>query len=169
MHPRGENMKTTRIATYIIGLTLLTTLAGGAKAYAQFEIDPDHFETPAESTQAAKTHYEGKFTLPYTVQCHGRSLPPGKYSVSLDSDGKTGQATLLGKGQAVTVQGIVRRQSRPSRGALVVERTGGMTQLSMIHAAQLDLKFNGGVEHASGVGQKRIETLVLIPTNSRER
>src|SRR5579863_2613761 len=110
-------MQMTRIATYIIGLMIMTMMVGG-KAYAQFEIDPDHFDTPAESTPALKTHYEGKFTLPYTVQCHGRSLPPGKYSVSLDSDGRTGQATLLGKGQAITIQGIAKRQSRPSHSAL---------------------------------------------------
>ena len=49
-------MQMTRIATYIIGLMIMTMMVGG-KAYAQFEIDPDHFDTPAESTPASKTHY----------------------------------------------------------------------------------------------------------------
>ena len=162
-------MKTKRIATYIIGLTLLTTLAGGSKAFAQFEIDPDHFDTPAESIQTTKMHYEGKFTLPYTVQCHGQSLPPGKYSVSLDSDGRTGQVTLLRKGQAVRIQGVAQRQNYPSRSVFVVERGGGLAQLSMIHAAQIDLKFDGLREHKVGDRKKRFEKLLLISTNSRER
>jgi hypothetical protein len=51
----------------------------------------------------------------------------------------------------------------------VVERGGGLAQLSMIHAAQIDLKFDGLREHKVGDRQKRFEKLVLISTNSRER
>ena len=103
-------MKTARITRYIIGLTVLTTLVGGSRAHAQFEIDPDHFETTDTPTQAAKTHYVGKFTLPYTVQCDGRSLPSGKYSISLDSDGRIAHVTLLRKGQDFRIQGIAQNK-----------------------------------------------------------
>lgn len=159
-------MKTTRIAMYIIGVTVLMMLAGSSKAFAQFEIDPDHYETPAE---VANTHYEGKFTLPYTVQCHGRSLPPGKYSVSLDSDGKTGRVTLLRKGQSVKIQGIAQRENRPSRSAIVVEQSGGTPRLSMIHAAQLDVRFDSEQNPKLSGPQRKIERLALASTNSRER
>ena len=159
---------TTRTTGYIIGLTVLITLLGGSKAHAQFEIDPDHFETTDTPTQAAKMHYVGKFTLPYTVQCDGRSLPPGKYSISLDSDGSVAQATLLRKGQAFRIQAIAQRQNHPSRNALVVERNRGVPQLSMIHASQMDLKFNGGTKHKLDGGPRTIEKLALIPANPRE-
>ena len=158
-------MKTARIAGYIIGLTVLTTLVGGSKAHAQFEIDPDHFETTDTPTRAAKMHYEGKVTLPYTVQCKGRSLPPGKYSVSLDSDGMTGQVTLLRKGQVLRIQGVAQRQSHQLRNSLVVERNGGLPQLSMIHASAMDLKFDGGTKGKSDGGRRAVEKLMLIPAS----
>jgi hypothetical protein len=161
-------MKTARITGYIIGLAVLTTLVGGSKAYAQFEINPDHFETTDTPTQPAKMHYVGKFTLPYTVQCDGRSLPPGKYSISLDSDGRVAQATLLRRGQAFRIQGIAQRQNCTSRNALVVERNGGVPHLSMIHASQMDLKFDDGTKQKSDSGRRTIEKLALIPANAQK-
>jgi hypothetical protein len=158
-------MKIMRIIRYILGLTVLTTLVGASQAHAQSEIDPDHFETTDTLTQAAPLHYVGKFILPYTVQCDGRRLPPGRYSISLDSDGRVARATLLRKGQAFKIQGIAQRQNHPSRNALVVERNGGVPQLSVIHASQMELKLDRGVEHRTGGARGTIDELALIAVN----
>ncbi len=158
-------MKTVQITGYIIGLTVLTTLVGVAQAHAQSEIDPDHFETTDTPIQAEPLHYVGKFILPYTVRCDGRSLPPGRYSISLDSDGRVARATLLRKGQAFRIQGIAQKQNHPSGNALVVERNGGVARLSVIHASQMELKLDRGVKHKTGGGRGTIEELALIAVN----
>ena len=82
----------------LAGLIALSAL-GGPPSCAQSEIDPDHFESPnVEPFEKAKSNanseamtlrYEGKFSLPYEVQCNGRRLPPGRYSVSVRSDEKS--------------------------------------------------------------------------------
>jgi hypothetical protein len=163
-------MKHPWVTQYLIGLAVLVAL-GGSRAYAQFEVDPDHYETrepePFQSKTnvlgQAKIHYEGNFTVPYTLQCNGRSLPPGRYSVSLDSDERTTQVTLNRKGQMLKLQGIARRQSRYRRpAALVVTRDGGLHQLSVIHVAQLDLVFDASLEHPSDGKPRKFERVALI-------
>src|SRR5215468_3474016 len=156
-------MKTAEIPAYAIGLTVLIMAVGGSRAHAQFEIDPDHFETTDTPTPKAQVHYEGKVTLPYTVQCDGRSLPAGKYSVSLDSDGRTGQVIMLRNGQAFKIQGIAQKQNHQARNSLVVERSGGPPELSMIHAYPMDLKFADGIKQKSGGEHRTMERLELIP------
>lgn len=83
-------MKTLRWITCLIGLAVFVGL-GNPRAYAQAEVDPDHYETrdpeplPQSNTnargQAAKIHYAGNFVLPYRLQCNRSSLSPGKYSI----------------------------------------------------------------------------------------
>lgn len=72
-------MKTSRLITCCIGLAVLVTI-GSSRAYAQAEIDPDHYETgdarPLPQSSSSVTaqvaiHYQGNFTLPYSVQCGG--------------------------------------------------------------------------------------------------
>ena len=99
-------MKAVRLMTYFIGLAMLVTV-GSSRAYAQSDVDPDHYKTrdteplPQSRTnvpgQAAKIHYEGNFTLPYSLQFNRSSLPrlpPGKYSIAVDSEGRTVRVTV---------------------------------------------------------------------------
>ena len=163
----------------LFGLGVMISLVGGAHAYAQFEIAPDHFEArepeplqPSKgntSSQNAKIQYAGNVTLPYTWQCNDRTLPPGKYSVSLDSDGRTARVTLNRKGAAVTLQGVAHRQNRYRGGeALVMERNGGRYLLSAIHLAQLDLVFNARREHQSAGTSRNLERVALVLAKPRE-
>jgi hypothetical protein len=119
-------MKTVRTTKILIALASFVAL--GSRAYAQFEVDPDpdHFEaTEVVRAEQAKTNtgqlkgarYEGKFTLPYSLQCGGRSLPPGAYSVSLSSDGSA-QLTLIRKGQIITIAESTPEQSAIPDGTL---------------------------------------------------
>ena len=90
----------------VVTLSALSGLIplGAPPARAQSEIDPDHFEAPNvepfdvvkadASSDAGRISYDGKFRLAYTVQCNGKSLRPGRYSVSLRYDGKVARATL---------------------------------------------------------------------------
>jgi hypothetical protein len=97
-------MKVLWILGKVTALTLLMAL-GDAGAYAQAEIDPDHFDSPntepfdqpKTQSQAPATRYDGNFSLPYAVQCSGKQSAAGKYSVSLRSDGIVGHGVLKSK------------------------------------------------------------------------
>lgn len=170
-------MRYPRFTQYLIGLAVLLAL-GGSRAYAQFEIDPDHYETrEPESIEPSKTkapglariHFEGNFTLPYTLECNGRSLPPGKYSVSLDSDERTVRVALNRAGQMLRLQGIARRQNRRRQpAAFVVTRNGKVHRLSSIRVAQLDLVFDPGPEHVPDSNPVTLEHVALIIADPRE-
>jgi hypothetical protein len=161
---------------------LIIALAGlwlALPAAAQFEIDPDHFELsnvePFErakiniSTEARAMRYDGRFTLPYTVQCGGKSLPSGRYSVSLRSNGKIGQATLKYRGPAIELEGVVHKppHKNGSGTLLVVELDGRTRTLSAIQVAELDLIFEPGLamKAASNRRPRRFEKLPLVQVN----
>jgi hypothetical protein len=153
-----------------------------SRGYAQSEVDPDHFGSPntesfpqsktktGVATETPKVRFRGKFTLPYTVQCAGKKLPPGTYSVSLHSDGKTGRAMLNQKSHTIEIAGVVRvpADSR-ERNALLVECIGKTHRLSAIHFAELDLVFdpNRQAERASDPKARRMEKLQLTEAGSR--
>jgi len=172
-------MKAVSLMTYFIGLAMLVTVAS-SRAYAQFEVDPDHYETrdadplPDSKTnapgQAAKIHYEGNFTLPYSLQCNRSSLPPGKYSIAVDSEGRTVRVTMNRAGHRVSIEGIRQRRNKNNRGnVLVVERNGAAHQLSLIQVAQLDLVFSStlGFERPANGKPRDLQELPLILTDSR--
>lgn len=166
-------MKTIWVATYIIGLAVFVT-NGVPHALAQFEVDPDHYETREPGTsqqsknspaiQAVDVHYKGNFTLPYTLECNGRKLPPGKYSVSLESHGRTARVAMNGKGQSLRFQGMIRSENSNRRpNALVVWRKGELRELSLIQVAKLDVVFDASLEHRSVDKPNNLERVALIP------
>ena len=170
-------MKTLWMTT-LFGLAAIIALAG-PKAYAQFEVDPDHFETkepePLQPSKAvapashAKVHFAGSVTLPYTLECNHQNLPPGKYSVSLDSDGRTAEATLNRKGAAVKLQGVAQKQNRyRGKEALVVERDQGLHHLSAIHLTQFDLMFRPSAQSPSYGKSKNLGEVAMILLKPRE-
>ena len=167
---------------------ILTSLAAwialaAPLARAQFEIDPDHFDSPTLApsdeprTKAdpegpvANVDYEGRFTLPYSVQCKGKRLRPGKYSISFRADGKVGQATLNRKGKTIGVGGFVQKQARKAGGdALVIELNRGTRKLSEIQIAQLDLILDPrlSIASTSESKSKRIERLLLTESTHKK-
>ena len=174
-------MKGISIMGILAGWVVLAAL-GGSPARAQSEVDPDHFESsnvePFEkakinaSSEATAIRYDGKFTLPYAVQCSGKSLPPGTYSVSLHSDGKIGQATLKRRGRAIGIPGMVHKQVQKYDGdTLVVELNGRTRRLSAIHMAELDFVFESKrpVESSSRSIPIRFEKLLLTSSGRGKR
>ena len=154
-------------------------VVAGPLARAQFEIDPDHFDSPSVDeprTKAdpegavANVHYEGRFTLPYSVQCKGKRLRPGNYSISLDADGRVVRTTLNQKGEKIDFGGLVQKQARSAGGnALVVELNRGTRELSKIQIAQFDLILDPRLSMAStSVSKpKHIERLLLTESSHK--
>ena len=173
-------MKVGSLVGILAGLSELIAI-GAPSARAQSEVDPDHFESinvePFDRAmvnagrEASAIRYDGKFTLPYTVQCHGKILPPGRYSVSLHSDGKIGQATLKQAGQAIGIAGVAHKLTQKyGSDALVVEPDGGTRRLSAIEVAELNLVFElkPPKEGSSDGKPRRFEKLPMTVTGQRK-
>jgi hypothetical protein len=115
-------MKVLWVLGKVTALRLLMALAG-AGAYAQAEIDPDHFDSPntepfdqpKTQSQTHATRYDGNYSLPYAVQCSGKQLALAKYSVSLHSNGKVGHGVLKSKSQFIKIAGVVHPYAECSR------------------------------------------------------
>jgi hypothetical protein len=164
-------MKVLWILAKVTALTLLMAL-GGAGAYAQAEIDPDHFDSPntepfdqrKTQSQAHATRYDGNFSLPYAVQCSGKQLAPGKYSVSLRSDGKVGHGVLKSKSQFIKITSVVHPQGC-KRGAdvVVVGSNGKVRTLSAIQVAGVIFVFDPIFKRGASSSSRNecIETLPL--------
>ena len=173
-------MKKALWVTCLIGLAAFLGL-GNPRAYAQAEIDPDHYDTrepeptPQPKTHAAsqdgKMHYEGKFVLPYKLQCNRGSLSPGKYLIAVDFEGEAAHVTVTRKGHSTIIEGITKKQrTNRGRSVLVVERRGATRQLSVIQLAQLDLAFTPtlGLEQPANGKRKKPREIPLTSVGSRE-
>ena len=161
------------IVGIIVGLLGLVGV-GNSPAYAQSEIDPDHFDSPnTEPFPQAKTPasrvqsilYKGNFWLPYMVHCSGKKLPPGNYSISLSSNGVGAEFTLMRNGQIVEAGRLLRAEGLGhGRDALILGRGHKMRSLSAIHLTGSDFVFTASPE-AEPVSDNRpggIQTLPLI-------
>ena len=159
------------VASLAVGIVV-----AAPSARAQFEIDPDHFDSPnrvpfdqsktkANSEAAAATvRYEGRVRLPYSVQCNGKRLHPGKYAISLRADGKVGQVTLSRNDETMDIGGVVQKQARKAGSdALFVELSRGKRKLLEIQVAQLDL-----ILSSSDSKPERIERLLLTESTNKK-
>jgi hypothetical protein len=89
---------------------------GSPGAQAQAGIDPDRYETgDAEPLAQSKTIARGQVgkircgvisQLPSRVRCNGSYLPPGKYLISVDSQGRTVRVALNRGHPRASVEGI---------------------------------------------------------------
>ena len=133
-------MKSATIMRMVIGLGALLVI-GSPRAFAQSEIDPDHFEGPnVEPFDQAKTkpagamgavQYDAKFTLASNAQSNGNTSTSAKPAVSRGSDTRVTQVAMNREGQAVKAEGTALSQARKDqRNALVVENGGKGRQLS---------------------------------------
>ena len=124
-----QNMKyRARAIAVFVGL-LWSVMLGPSRAYAQAEIDPDHFDSPnAQSIPqlVRLLRYDGTFFLPYSVLCNGKKLAPGNYSISLRFDGKVGRATLNQKNQAIEIAPVVQTDAPKQRDEVVVVENNQM-------------------------------------------
>ena len=113
---------------------------------------------------------EGTLLCCHAVQCEGKTLPPGAYLVSFDSDGRTAQVTLHRKDEVVRVEGVAKKHPRDrAQDSLVIERNGTLRQLSAIQTSQLDLELRTAQkrEARTGEGDRSIERLPVTLANSK--
>jgi len=160
----------------LFACTTIYPLFANSAALGQAEIAPDHYEVTDSQSRPAKAaakskavliHYEGNFTLRYSVQCEGRSLRPGDYLVSLDSDGSTVRVTLNRRDQAVKIEGVPEKRPRHRGGdALLVQRSGDNRELSAIHIAHLELLFHPGRQGEQAKDSNLLNVEVLPVTRS---
>jgi hypothetical protein len=155
-------------------------MVGPSCAYAQSEIDPDHFDSPntepipqtrTVDSKVRVTWYNGTFSLPYSVLCNGKKLAPGKYSISLRSDGTVGQATLNQKGHAIEISRVVQTGAPKQRDEVVVEENNknGRT-LSLVRVSGFDFVFDPkhSADPSSGGKPTHAEKLPLTVVTPNE-
>jgi hypothetical protein len=134
----------------VAGCALALMISITPTCWAQAEINPDHFDDQPASAAVKVTalnprvsSFTGKVTLRRDVEYRGVTLPPGSYSVSVRSLGKTNIVTLVSDGSAVKGQAIqARASSHSSAGvpnALVLECRGHERTLAAIHLNDLTL------------------------------
>jgi hypothetical protein len=131
-------MKITTLAkasvfTMALGLACLLP----ATAHAQSDAMPDYFPFSAEEaatqtaqpavTKVAKADFEAKVSLPYGLNCAGKNLKPGEYSLSVKSQGASRVVTIQGSGQNVSmrVREVPANRGANQRALLVRKSTEG--------------------------------------------
>ena len=121
-------------------------------AYAQAEIDPDHFDSPnteqisqprTAERKVTVTRYDRAFSQPHCALCNGKKLAPGKYSISLRSDHNVVQATFNRQGHAIEIAGVVQTKAPKHQDeVVVVENNKNERRLSVIRVRGLDFVFD---------------------------
>jgi hypothetical protein len=173
-------------ATKIINLTILLAGFGALatpRSYGQSEVHPDHFDSPSTepfpqpktkegvAAHAERVHFVGNFKLPYSLRCAGKRLLPGRYAISLRSDGKTGRATLTQKGQTLEIAGLVRPPAEAhARNIILVECMGKAHRLAAIHVEEMELVFavDPQLEPTSHDKPRRTEKLLLTRASAQK-
>jgi hypothetical protein len=95
-----------KITLVIAGLVL----AGfwPATTHAQAEGGAVEYKTnnmaPVTPPPTAKTDFQGHFSLPYLVQCHGHKLTPGQYTLVVKTVGEDKMVTLQREGSDIVLQ-----------------------------------------------------------------
>jgi hypothetical protein len=94
-----------RLAWITLGLLLACLLPVTTRAQA--ETHPEEYKgdnMAPVSAASAKVGYQGHFSLPYEVQCHGNKLAPGKYMLLVKTVGENKMVTLQREGSDVVLQ-----------------------------------------------------------------
>jgi len=129
-----KTMTAVRISAVFFGLVLLSSLAG--PCHAQTEVAPDFYDVvspavirqasqlAAANQQQAGLQFRGSFMLPYDVECSGKTLPAGEYSVELGSGAALRLVTLRHNGETVHLRArVLSPYSAPGQSALMVSRS----------------------------------------------
>lgn len=175
---KGDPMKS--LSIFAISAALALSVLGGRGAFAQQEIDPDHFDSPptepapqprTADRKGTVTRYDRAFSLPYSALCNGKKLAAGKYSISLRSDGNVGQAALYQKGHAVEIVSVVQtRAPQHHHEVVVVENDKNGRTISIVRVSGFDFVFDPKHSADSSPNSRlvRTEKLPLTPIATNE-
>jgi hypothetical protein len=95
----------TKISWIVAGLVLACFCS--ATTHAQAAIAPDNYprsNTVPFTAPSVKVEFEGSFSLPNEVQCHGHKLTPGKYTLMVKTVGTDKMVTLQREGSDIVLQ-----------------------------------------------------------------
>jgi hypothetical protein len=95
----------TKIAWMVTGLVLACFCS--VPTHAQATIAPDNYprsNTAPITDPAVKVEFQGNFSLPNEVQCHGHKLAPGKYTLMVKTVGTDKMVTLQREGSDIVLQ-----------------------------------------------------------------
>jgi len=147
---------TMRIATVVKGSTLIAILGLAcllpARVYAQVDAqpDPDLYEGPNTEAIAAhamptahaqeeKADFAGRFSLPYNVECDGRNLRPGQYSISVRSQGTNRVLNIHSRAANMNIPvRVVPANQGASRSAVLVRASGEGRKLEAVYVEGLN-------------------------------
>ena len=131
-----------------------------ATAHAQAEVAPDFYELSNTETTAtqAKANFEGKFSLPYHVQCSGKDLKPGQYLFSVKSEGASRVVTIHRGGESVNIpMHEVPANQTASHSALLVRKSSEGRKLEGVYVESLNTMWYLGTNtNGSQVGMERL-------------
>ncbi|MGA8144904.1 MAG: hypothetical protein WB987_13540 [Candidatus Acidiferrales bacterium] len=87
---------------------LLLSFVSPLITHAQAETGAEEYKStttsPAAPDPAVKTDFQGHFSLPVDVQCHGHKLAPGQYTLVVKTVGQDKMVTLQREGTDVVLQ-----------------------------------------------------------------
>ena len=153
---------TTVVKASVFGAALGIACLLPVTAHAQADVSPDHFEllnteTPAAppalvaSTKDAKADFQGKFSLPYHVQCSGKNLKPGEYQLSVKSEGTNRVIAIHGRGANLNIQArVVPANRAESQSAVLVRKSGQSRSLEGVYVEALNAMLY--LETSTGLG-----------------
>lgn len=136
------------ILTAVLGFACLLP----ARVYAQVDAMPDtdfnegpNMErigaptVPVASARETKADFAGRFSLPYDMQCGGKNLKPGQYSLSVKSEGTSRVVTIHGVAANVNIQvREVPANRGASHSALLVRKSNEGRKLEGVYVAELN-------------------------------
>lgn len=153
---------TTAIKASVVTAALGIACLLPATVHAQAEVAPDFYPfsntetTAAEPAQGliaknAKADFQGKFSLPYDVNCSGKNLKAGQYLLSVKSQGNTRLVTIHGVSENVNIPVREVASNRgTSQSALLVRKSGQGHRLEAVYLEALSAMLY--LEPASGRG-----------------
>jgi len=143
-------MKVTKvvlISSVLAGLALLTVFATPCKAQA--EVSPDVYDAtnstvaaPAQlaMNQHASGEFQGSFVLASAVECSGRKLEAGRYTVSLNPAAFDRKVTLVHNGHTIRVRANqLALYSGPGENVVLVRQAKQGRSLDAIYLTNLNL------------------------------
>lgn len=117
-----------------------------ATCHAQAEVAPDFYDVAATAVAAStaqpvavnrgkpEARFEGTFKLAQAVECSGKTLPAGEYTVSLPKGDAFGPLTLRHNGRIIELEPrAISRSSVSGESALLVTRARGRSTLEAIY------------------------------------
>ena len=121
-----------------------------ATAHAQADVSPDSYPienavpiTQPQATQLAQTQppaeFQGNISLPYQVQCSGKKLAAGQYTVAVKTEGAKKTVVLHKDGNEVQLAvRHVAPTSKTGKSALLVQSAGETRMLKAVYLASMN-------------------------------